>query len=295
MNVMLLAAGEGTRLRPYTESAPKPAIPFLSVPLACYSLALLDQMKIDRLVVNTHHLPVQIQKLFGQLHPQWRDLRFSSEEQGLLGSGGGIHKAYEHLKGSGDFFVLNGDEVILPHQSGLLEEMLSFHRWHKGIATLLTMEHPEVGQQFGGAWLSEGTKVQCFSKKAPGPQAPRGLHFTGVLLLSERVAKYFKNQMEVENILYETLTSAMQAGEEVHAFECQTEWFETGNPKDFMKATESCLNVLAQTWSSGSRPFWQEYLIQTIRLHSQNQFMIEKQWDRLPELQNMIQKIRSGF
>ncbi|MEZ0392477.1 MAG: NDP-sugar synthase [Pseudobdellovibrionaceae bacterium] len=292
MNVMLLAAGEGTRLRPFTQTLPKPAIPFLSVPLACYPLALMERIKIDKLVVNTYHLPDEIRKLFERVSRCWNELVFSSEEGELLGSGGGIHNAFKHLKGRGDFFVMNADEVILPHQSGLLEEMISFHRWHKGIATLLTIEHPEVGQKFGGAWLSEGSKIKLFSKTNPGAEAPRGLHFTGVLLLSEKIASYFKPQVTVENILYETLTEAMKAGEEVHAFEAQAEWFETGNPADFLHATETCLQSLQANLKE--RPFWQEYLIQTIRLNSLQKYVVEKDWAQLSDLQALVQKIRKA-
>jgi mannose-1-phosphate guanylyltransferase len=292
MNVMILAAGEGTRLRPFTEQAPKPSIPFLTVPLAFYSLSLLDQTKIDRLVVNTYHLPRQIENLFSQIPPQWKELYFSSEQGQLLGSGGGIHNARNQLKGGGNFFVLNGDEIILPHQFGVLEEMQVFHKWHKGIATLLTIQHPEVGRKFGGAWLKDGTKIQCFSKTNPGEQAPRGLHFTGVLLLSDRVFQYFKDQVEAENILYDTLTKAMAAGEDVHAFETKAEWFETGNPTDFMTATETCLDALIQ--NSKNHPYWQDYLMQTIRLYSRSQYMIEKDWSRFTELQSSIQKIKKG-
>ena len=293
MNIMLLAAGEGTRLRPFTERTPKPAIPFLSVPLACYSLSLLDRIPIDLLVVTTYHLPLQVQRLFKERRPRWNDLQFTSEEGNLLDSGGGIHNAFKHLKGRGDFFVMNGDEVILPHQIGLLEEMISFHKWHKGIATLLTMEHPEVGSKFGGAWLSQGSKIECFSKKFPGSHAHRGLHYLGVMLLSERISAYFKNNIEKENILYDTLTLAMAAGQEVHAFECKAEWFETGNPIDFMKATESCVNELSQT--NPARPYWQEYLMQTIRLFGENQYLLEKDWSGFDHMQNLIQKVRKGF
>lgn len=293
MNVMLLAAGEGTRLRPFTESTPKPAIPFMSVPLACYSLSLLDRIPIDRLVVNTYHLPSQVENLFKGLRRQWKELVFTSEEGNLLDSGGGIHNAYTHLRGRGDFFVFNGDEVLLPHQYGLLEEMLSFHQWHKGIATLLTMEHPGVGSQFGGAWLSEGTQIKCFSKTKPGSHAPKGLHYVGVMLLSEEVSNFFKPGLEKENILYDTLTRALAAGHEVHSFQCQAQWFETGNPRDFMKATEACLDSLNQTTST--RPFWQEHLTQTIRLYGENRFLIEKDWDRFSDLQDLIQKVRRGF
>jgi mannose-1-phosphate guanylyltransferase len=265
----------------------------MSVPLACYSLSLLDGIPINRLVVNSFHLPEKIRKFLRSLPPQWKELQICNEPR-LLDSGGGIHNAKNLLQGRGDFFVLNGDEIILPHEMGLLKEMIAFHKWHEGIATLLTMEHPEVGEKFGGAWLtSEGTQIQCFSKKPPGPHAPRGLHYMGVLLLSEKIFRYFKQDVEVENILYDTLTAAINDGEKVHAFNCQSQWFEIGNPTDFMMATETCLNALSQ--QEKNPPFWQEYLKQTIRLYSSSQYFVENDWSRLAELKTLISKVKKGF
>lgn len=293
MNAMILAAGEGTRLRPYTAENPKPCIPFLSVPLLCYSLSLLDDIEISRLVVNSHHLPEKIKSLSHLLPSRWKNFEISQEET-LLDSGGGIHKAKAKLQGKGSFFVLNGDGVILPHQIGLLKEMAAFHKWHGGLATLLTMEHPDVGVKFGGAWLgAEGHEIQCFSKKPPGLNAPRGLHFTGALLLSDKIFDYFSPEIEIENILYGTLTRAMKAGEKVHSFQSKVEWYETGNAVDFMKATEYCFEALSTP--DENRPFWQEHLKQTIRLYSTGQHVVESGWDRLPELKALIKQVKKGF
>ncbi|PIS11179.1 MAG: mannose-1-phosphate guanyltransferase [Bdellovibrio sp. CG10_big_fil_rev_8_21_14_0_10_47_8] len=291
MNVMILAAGEGSRLKPYTLEKPKPCVPFLSVPLACYSLSLLDRIPIHNLVVNTHHLPDQVEQLFSSQRPFWKRLIFSHENEKLLGSGGGIHLAESHLAGRNEFFVLNGDEIILPHQLDVLQEMLLFHQWHKGIATLLTMSHPEVGHKFGGAWIESGTRIKCFSKTAPG-QNLTGQHFTGVLLLSDWIFKYFKPEIDEENILYETLTAAMNAGEEVHSFQTPMEWFEIGNPTDFMAATESCFQSLEQR--KVHNPYWLDYLQQTIRLNSKNDYLVERDWEKLSQLKKLVENIRRG-
>ncbi len=309
MNVMILAAGEGARLRPYTVQTPKPAIPFFSVPMGYYSLALLDKIKIDRLVVNTHYLPEQIVNLYSNAHPSWDSLAFSPEPEGLLGSGGGIRKAQDLLSGRGDFFVLNGDEVILPFEMDVLAEMIKYHRWHKGIATLLTMKHPEVGKKFGGVWVRSGGNtdirgkaVECFAKTDPGIAGLSVLHFLGVILLKESIFDYLKKPMitpaseeiQEENILYETLTTAIAAGEKVQAFETEARWFETGNPTDFIKASEWCLNEV----QTGGSPYWKDYLKQAVCLYGTNSYVIEKDHpsflSRASELQMVIKKIRNG-
>ena len=77
MNLMLLAAGEGTRLRPYTLIKPKPAIPLAGIPLAGHSLSFTDHLDIQNLVVNTFHLPSEIHKLFKNLPTRSKHLYFS--------------------------------------------------------------------------------------------------------------------------------------------------------------------------------------------------------------------------
>jgi len=288
---MLLSAGLGTRLRPYTLQTPKPAVPFLTVPLAAYSLSHFERLKIDRLVVNTHHLPQQVEKLFRGLDQPCKELIFSHEPQ-ILGSGGGIREALPHLIGHDSFVVANADEVILPEHFGMLEEALAFHRWHKGLATLIAMQHPQVGTKFGGLWLPEGSesKVQGFSKTPV--TGCRGLHFLGMMILRDEIKNYFQKATgQEENILYDTLTSAMQKGQEVHAFSVDAQWFETGNPDDLCEATEICLQAMLKS----QPPNWAQGLSQILRRWSQGQYLVEK--DRLAllhRLQQALPKILAG-
>jgi mannose-1-phosphate guanylyltransferase len=275
MRVMFLAAGEGRRLQPYTLSKPKPAIPFLTAPLVSFSLALLEKINIRQIVVNTHHLPQQVENLFHWSKLPTKNLVFSPEHEQLLDSGGGIHKARPYLYGEDSFLVINADEIILPHGFGLLQEMIQFHNWHKGIATLLTMDHPGVGTQFGGAWTDEGSnEVKMFSKTVPQSSLPlKGHHYIGVMLLHPRVFDFFKPQVEVENILYHTLTKAIEAGEKVRVFNAQCEWFETGNPKSFLEAASSCIEALEKTPDAN----WVQSLAQTLRVYGEGQLLIENQ------------------
>lgn len=280
MNVMLLCAGTGSRLQPYTLTKPKPLIPFLGVPLVCYSLSLLDNLPVNNLVINLFHLPDQIKKFFEHEPVSAKKIIYSEEKDGLLGSGGGIHKAFESLQGRGAFMVMNADEVILPFEPFLLQEMIRYHHWHKGIATLLTMQHPEVGHQFGGAWVDKNNQVNCFAKKTPPNTTLQGQHFLGVMILEERIQKFFKYGYVEENILYETLTLAMSQHQDVFTFPIQANWFETGNPSDFLTATKSCLELM-----STSNQFPSQYLRQTVTKYSRREIFIE---DAEPALKKKV-------
>jgi mannose-1-phosphate guanylyltransferase len=255
-NVMLLAAGLGTRLRPYTLETPKPAIPFLGVPLGYYPLSLMEDLNLQRVIVNTHHLPEKIEQLYRALPRSARapgfalrapDFYFSSEREKILGSGGGIRQALPQLLGRESFLVANADELIFSKTPFLMKEFVQFHEWNKGVATLLTMAHPEVGEKFGGVWGEPGPsgqfEVRQFSKtKIAGYE---GQHFVGVMIFRDSIKNYFSPDLgSEENILYGTLTRAMAAGEKVFTYKADLEWFETGNPVDFLSATKVCLEAL---------------------------------------------------
>jgi MurNAc alpha-1-phosphate uridylyltransferase len=106
MTAMVLAAGLGLRMRPLTETTPKPLIDVAGRPLIAPILNALEEAGIKRVVVNMHHLADQIRAFASEIvSPQ---IMLSDEEDKLLDSGGGIKKALPIL-GSAPFFVLNAD------------------------------------------------------------------------------------------------------------------------------------------------------------------------------------------
>ena len=242
MNVMLLAAGEGTRLRPYTNQLPKPAIPFLNLPLASHSLGFLRDLEINKLVVNTFHLPEKVHTLFHKIPHNAKSLHFSDEVGEILGNGGGLGKAREHFQGDGDFIMMNSDEVILPKDSECVKKAIAQHQASGAIATIMVMDHPGVGTQFGGVWVDEKNQVKGFGKTAI-EGAKKAWHFIGVQILSERIFQYIPTQ-GASNILYDVVAVAIANGEKVECYPFEATWFETGNPKDFLEASEKCLNYL---------------------------------------------------
>lgn len=271
MNVLLLAAGEGTRLRPYTFLRPKPAIPFLNIPLAAYPLAFLEDLRIDRLIVNTFHLPTKVVDLFVHLPHQARHLHFSHEIEKILGNGGGLGYARDYFQGQGDLMLLNSDEVIIPMQKQQMEKAMAFHKSTGAFCTLITMDHPGVGTQFGGVWLDDSERVQGFGLAPPNARCEKGEHFIGVQILSEEIFKYLPNG-EVSNILYDAVAKAIADGKRVQRYKIDCHWYETGNPKDFMNATAACLDLLGKPDGGYS----QEYLKATIHRFSREMPVLEK-------------------
>lgn len=105
-NAMVLAAGLGTRLRPITDTIPKPLVRVAGKPLIDYALDLLTAAGCRRCAVNVHHLADQlIEHLSRRKIPE---IIISDETQGLLNSGGGLVKGLKLLP-EGPVFVMNAD------------------------------------------------------------------------------------------------------------------------------------------------------------------------------------------
>lgn len=104
-HAFVLAAGLGTRLRPYTDRMPKPMVPLSGKPLLGHIFDHLKRAGVKKIVVNTHHMPEHIRDYIATRD----DLIFSeSFEEELLETGGGIRKVL-HKFGENPFYIINGD------------------------------------------------------------------------------------------------------------------------------------------------------------------------------------------
>ena len=108
MKAMILAAGRGTRLRPLTDTCPKPMIPIAGRPLLEYIVRLLARHGFDELVVNLHHLPEAIQEHFGDGR-EWNVRLTYSYEPELLGTAGAVRQVADLFHER--FLVYYGDNL----------------------------------------------------------------------------------------------------------------------------------------------------------------------------------------
>ncbi len=107
---IVLAAGLGTRMRPYNGQVPKPLVQIGGKSLIDYSLDRLADAGVERAVVNVHHLADALERhLASRKRPH---IVISDERAELLGTGGGIAKALPQL-GDAPFFLVNSDTVWL--------------------------------------------------------------------------------------------------------------------------------------------------------------------------------------
>ncbi|ROO30085.1 nucleotidyltransferase family protein [Salinisphaera japonica] len=108
MKAMILAAGRGSRLRPFTDRVPKPLVEIAGMPLIGHHLCRLAAVGIRDVVINVAYRGDQIQAALGDGQRYGVSIRYSEETPGALDTGGGIAQATSVL-GTDDFLLVNAD------------------------------------------------------------------------------------------------------------------------------------------------------------------------------------------
>ena len=108
MKAMVLAAGRGERMRPITDTLPKPLVPVAGKPLIGYHLERLARAGITEVVINLSWLGERIRAALGDGRGYGLSIHYTEEGPVPLETGGGIFNALPFL-GSGAFLVVNGD------------------------------------------------------------------------------------------------------------------------------------------------------------------------------------------
>jgi mannose-1-phosphate guanylyltransferase len=168
---MIVAAGLGTRLLPLTRLRPKPAVPVRGVPLIGYQLALLRAHGVSEVIVNTHHLPQELEAAARGCCPDGLALHFSWERE-ILGTGGAIRRAADFLRESDPCLILAGDMLFDTDLSALVDR----HCQSGAAITLLLRDDARV-TRFGSIGVDASGGVRRIAARFDlGGEARAGLY-----------------------------------------------------------------------------------------------------------------------
>ena len=162
---MILAAGFGTRLRPLTETTPKPLLKVGGTPLILWNLLLLRASGIKEVIINLHYLGHQIQETLGD-GTRWGMQVSYSCERDILGTGGGLKAAESFFEGQ-PVLVMNGDTLIDLDIPAFVDS----HLTRGGIATLVLRDDPQA-QQWGA--VESNTEGRILRITGQGAKAGNG-------------------------------------------------------------------------------------------------------------------------
>ncbi len=223
---MVLAAGLGKRMRPLTETLPKPLIEVAGKALIDHALDGLERAGVEEAVVNLHHLGHQVRAhLAGRRCPA---IAFSDESAALLDTGGGVAKTLERL-GPGPFLVVNGDILWLDGAGDTLARL--GERWRDAGMDALLLLQPTVGAL---GYDGQGD----YRMDAEGRACRRGEHaiapflFAGVQVLHPRLFDGAPEGPFSLNLLWD---GAERAGR-LYGLRHEGPWAHVGTPEAIAEA-----------------------------------------------------------
>jgi mannose-1-phosphate guanylyltransferase/phosphomannomutase len=180
MKAVVMAGGEGTRLRPLTINCPKPLVPVCNQPIMEHILTLLKRHGITEVVATVHYLADEIQSYFGDGSDLDMNIVYSNETT-PLGTAGSVKQAEAHL-GRERFIIVSGDSLT----DCDLEKAIQFHIEKKSLATLVLYRVPSP-LEFGVVITDEDGRIQRFLEKPSWSEVFSDTVNTGMYILEPEV------------------------------------------------------------------------------------------------------------
>ena len=220
-SAMILAAGLGQRMRPITNTLPKPLISVAGKSMLDRTFEHLKTIGVANIIVNTHYLAPLIVEQVKALHPQ----TLISHEEVLLETGGGIKKALP-LLGNDPFFALNGDSIWSGPESLMGMEKCWNEEMMDALLLLIPREKAH-GYEGLGDFFINSQKSLCRPEK--GKNAP--YVYIGVQLLAPRLFQNAPNGSFSINLLWNEALAKNRLYGYIH----EGEWFHMSTPQDLEK------------------------------------------------------------
>ncbi len=226
MKALILAAGLGTRLRPYTEHTPKPLFTVAGRTLLDITIANLIEAGCTAIMINTHHLHEHIE---GFVARQFYSIPIQTRyEPQILGTGGAI-KNVRDFWNEQPFVVVNADIVC----SIDFKIVYEFHCQHSYPATLVLADDPEFNSVTSdSAGFITGFHHTSDKSHHPDKQA---LTFTGIQVLNPGVLDYISDAMPASSI--DAYSQMIAAGEKIKTYIAQDMyWKDIGTAERYKAA-----------------------------------------------------------
>ncbi len=229
MQAMILAAGFGTRLLPYTQYLPKPLFPVLNTPLLLATVKRLQSSGFAPIIVNCHHLGEQIvaclQDIPGVIIQQ---------EKLILGTGGGLRRALDNM-GDEPVLVVNGD---IYHDIDV-SELYGDHVQAEHGVTMAVHDYPRFNKI-----TVKGQQIVDFDGS---PKDVSKLAYTGIQVINPDLLRGIKKETASCIIEYYRKLLAQNTVIHVKPFN-RCSWTDMGTPEDYLALHGALLSGQAPCW-----------------------------------------------
>jgi mannose-1-phosphate guanylyltransferase len=208
---VIAAGGFGTRLKPFTDTAPKPMVPVLGKPLLEWHIEQFKKHGVTEFIITLHHLRGVVKEYFGD-GSKWGVQISYFDEESPMGSAGGI-KQCEHLLQE-SFYYIYGDIFSLMDYSLMYETYLTKE-------SPIGMQRVEKTNDYADADVAELDQFGKFLAihQKPHPRTYSNVYrLRGVFILEKEVCKYIPNGFS--DLAKDVLPNVIQKGRNFYGYEC---------------------------------------------------------------------------
>jgi MurNAc alpha-1-phosphate uridylyltransferase len=217
----ILAAGKGTRLRPHTDTMPKPMVPINGRPILDYALEKLKNSNVNNITINTNYLGDRIKNYTESIH----DLKITlSPETEHLETGGGVLYALDTMENQ-PFYLINGDALWTDGENTPTLDRLA-EAWNPDIMDILLLMQPVKNMN-----LTQG--VGDYDLKDDG-KAVRSMNKTGTYMFGGiRITKpnIFDDRSQGAFSFLELMDKAEKEGK-LYGLIHDGDWYHISTPED---------------------------------------------------------------
>jgi NDP-sugar pyrophosphorylase family protein len=226
MKAVVLVGGEGTRLRPLTETMPKPLVPLMDRASLDHVLDHLARHEVHEVVLSSSYLEETFRAFIAGRHGDPAITWITETEP--LGTGGAIVNALPAVGTHEPFFALNGD--ILTDLD--LTAMVALHR-DRGAAATIALTHVEDARPYGLVPLEPDARVVEFREK-PSELVPGDVNAGTYVLEPSCLARWPAGRnVSIEREIFPSL---IEASERLYGFVSDAYWMDLGTPEKYLQA-----------------------------------------------------------
>jgi mannose-1-phosphate guanylyltransferase/phosphomannomutase len=235
MKAVVMAGGEGTRLRPLTSNQPKPMVPIVGKPCVEHILELLREHELRNVVITLAFLPQAIRSHFGDGSSLGMDIEYSVEES-PLGTAGSVRLATQGLRLDETFLVISGDALCDIDLSALVE----FHHERKAAVTIGLKSVPDP-LEFGIVVTDEDGRVERFLEKPSWGQVFSDTINTGIYVIEPEAMRHVPRDGPYD-FSKELFPLLLEMGRPLYGFVCDGYWQDIGNLDQYRQANFDALD-----------------------------------------------------
>ncbi|MDR0896825.1 MAG: NTP transferase domain-containing protein [Oscillospiraceae bacterium] len=235
LQAIIMAGGEGSRLRPLTCDTPKPMVPVLGRPVMTYALQLLRRHSLPEIGVTLQYLPDRISRHFGAGAKDGVRLHYYRERE-PLGTAGGVLKAASGRHAPTDAFaILSGDGLT----DCDLTEAFRFHKEKNALATLV-LTRVQNPLAYGVVIADDDGRVRRFVEKPGWGEVYSDTVNTGIYILQPEILSYIwpDKPCDFGRDLFPQL---VKDGKNVCAYVSDAYWCDIGDQAAYVRAQSDFL------------------------------------------------------